>query len=76
MKKKKQITNYVDYGVVNPDVLNYSYYENDKDNYITVTFSMYEITEDRKNEMTAEFSLTEDEIKEILAKMQKLKGVK
>ena len=76
MKKKKQITKYIDFGLISADVNNYSYYENTNGNYVTVDFSIYEITDDRKYEMTANFTLTEDEIKEILLKMNKLKGVK
>ena len=76
MKKKKQKTKYVDFGKVFPQIHNYSFYESPNSNYVSVTFSMYEITDDNKYEMTAEFSLDEDEIKEILDKMNKLKGVK
>ncbi len=62
--------------MIYPNVHSYTYYELPNETFVNVTFSAYEITEDESVEMTAEFSLNEDQLKEILEKINKLKGVK
>lgn len=75
-KKKKTITNFIDLGKIYPHILSYSIYGETKENYINITFSIFEMTDDKKSAITAEFSLGEDELNEIIERIMKLKGVK